>query len=106
MIWAYLIIFDDKLGTREDVQRFLDSMEEVRFWHSSLPNCVFFSCSLTADTIAKKVVHHFGDPDIRRYRFMVAEVHSDRQGWLPKNVWRFFRNPTLTNGEDDPKEGT
>ena len=99
-MWAYLIVFDDKIGTREEVQAVLDSMDDVGFWHSCLPNCIFFSCSLAAKGISKEIVKKFGDPKIRKYRFLVAEVHNDRQGYLPGKVWKLFKDPeSYNNGE-------
>ena len=99
-MWSYLVVFDDKLGSRDEVQEFLDSMDEVGHWFSCLSNCVFFTCSLPANSIARRIGEHFGDPKIRRYRFLVTEIHDDRQGWLPKKSWKLFGNPNFKSGEE------
>lgn len=91
MTWAYIILFNDELGTRKAVQDFLDNEPQVTYWLSCMPNCVFFTSSLTADQMAKKVRSKFGTGNGQR--FLVVEAHKDRQGWLPKKAWHMFRNP-------------
>lgn len=96
--WAYLVIFDDELGTRTQVQEFLDSLPEVKDWYACIPHCVFFTSTATAGGIAEDIQERFGKG---AGRFMVVEVHSDRQGWLPKRAWKMFRNPEDPDAEDD-----
>ena len=91
MTWAYLIVFSDKLGTRDDVQNFLDSLPEVIYWYSCIPMCVFFTSTLPAQSLAEKVMEQFGSS--LGQRFLITEVHHDRQGWLPKQAWHLFQNP-------------
>ncbi len=86
--WAYLIVFGATLGTRKQVLDFLDEQDEVTYWYGCLPNCVFLTSTLTASALARRVRERFGD-----HRFLVAEVHEDRNGWLPKAAWHLFRSP-------------
>ena len=89
--WAYLIIFNDKLGTRSDVQAFLDTLPEVPYWYGCMPNSVFFTATVSAGYISDKVKAKFGTGEGQR--FFITEVHSDRQGWMPKSVWHLVNNP-------------
>ena len=98
MTWAYLIVFNDALGSRDDVQDFLDTVPEVTYWYSCMPNCVFFTSTFTAGNIADKVLEKFGKGSGQR--FLVVEVHKDRQGWLPKKVWHIFQNPEAPRMEE------
>ena len=91
MTWAYIILFNDELGARQAVQEFLDNEPEVTYWFGCLPNSVFFTSTLTAGDIAKKVRSTFGTDSGQR--FLVVEVHLDREGWLPRKAWHMFRNP-------------
>ena len=91
MTWAYVILFNDELGSRSAVQEFLDNVPEVTYWYGCMPNSVFFASTLTAGGIASKVRTAFGTGGGKR--FLVVEVHNDRQGWLPKSAWHLFRNP-------------
>lgn len=98
MTWAYLIAFNEKLGTRTEVQEFLDDVPEVTYWYGCMPNCVFFTSTLAAGSIAKLVKSRFGTD--AGQRFLVAEVHDDREGWLPKKAWHIFRNPEKPRKEE------
>ena len=91
MAWAYLIVFDDDLGSRNDVQKLLDNIPEVTYWYSCMPNVIFLTSTVNAQTLADKVHERFGRG--RGKRFLVTEVHQDRQGWLPKKVWHMFKHP-------------
>ena len=91
MSWAYIITFNDHLGTRSDVQNALDSMEEVTYWYACMPHCVFFTSTVSAEYIAKRIRERFGTSSGQR--FLVAEIHEDRQGWLPNQAWHLFRHP-------------
>ena len=98
MTWAYLIVFNDALGSRDDVQNFLDTIPEVTYWYSCMPNCVFFTSTLAAQSIADKLISRFGEKGSNR--FLVIEVHKDRQGWLPEKAWHLFRNPESPRKEE------
>ena len=98
MTWAYLIIFNDRLGSREEVIEFLDSAPEVTYWYSCMPMCLFFTSTLTAAQMARRVRKRFGSD--AGQRFLVSEVHEDRQGWLPKKAWHLFRHPNSPRLED------
>ena len=88
-VWAYLIVYSDQLGPRKAVTDFLDSMPEVTYWYSCLPNCIFFTSTLGAQHLGERAHGRFG----KSARFMIAEVHQDRQGWLPKKAWHLFSHP-------------
>ena len=90
MTWAYLVVFNDALGTPEEVQELLDGMPEVTHWYRCMPHCVFFTCTAVAGTIADRIYTKFGKG---AGRFLVVDVHQDRQGWLPKKAWHMFLNP-------------
>lgn len=90
--YAYLLAFDDELGTREEIRKFLDSHEDVfQNWQSVLPNS-FFIVSDKSATEMTDVLHK-----LRRKngggRFLVVDLDTDRNGWLPKKTWDFIRNP-------------
>ena len=98
MTWPYLVIFDADLGTNKQVQDLLDELPHVTYWYRCMPNCIFFTSTMTAGTIAEGFYSKFGKGPAR---FMVVEVHSDRQGWLPKPAWHMFRNPEKPRLDDE-----
>ena len=87
--WAYHFAYSSQLGTRKAITEFLDSIPEVTFWYYCLPNCVFFTSTLSASDLSKRVYSRFGQSAY----FMIAEVHTDRQGWLPGQAWHMFQYP-------------
>ena len=87
--WAYLFVYSDHFGTRKAITEFLDSIPEITHWYYCLPHCIFFTSTLGAHRLADKVYDRFG----KSARFMIAEVHKDREGWLPQNAWHMFRDP-------------
>lgn len=90
--WPYLLVFEPAFATRQDVQDFLDTLPEVSFWHSCLPNCVFLTARISAGELAKRLESKF---DItQNQKFLVVEVHTDRQGRLTPQAWRVFNNPS------------
>ena len=89
--WAYLIIFNDKVGTRSDVQSFLDTLPEVTYWYGCMANSVFFTATVGAGYVSDQIKEKFGTD--AGQRFFITEVHNDRQGWMPKNVWHLLKNP-------------
>ena len=88
---AYMIVFNEELGTRKQVQDFLDALPEVIYWYGCLPNCIFFTSFIDVEAIYKKVTLRFGLDGGKR--FLVVGVNDERQGWLPKAAWRIFSNP-------------
>lgn len=91
MAKAYAVLFNSTFGERKAIQEFLDTIPEVTFWHSSLPNSVFFTSTLGAREIAAKLREAFPTSD--GARFVILEVGADRQGWMPAQTWHLFRNP-------------
>lgn len=94
-VWAYLLVFNDELGSRSSVQQYLDSLAEVTYWYSCLPSAIFITSTATAGQLSEKIKQKFGTGNGKR--FFITEVHSDRQGWLPKSAWHMLTNP------DSPK---
>jgi hypothetical protein len=90
--WAYLLIFNDAVGARKEVQEFLDTLSEVTYWYGCMPNSVFLTATVPAGTISDKIQARFGTGSGQR--FFLTEVHPDRQGWMPKAVWHLLKDPS------------
>ena len=88
--WAYILVFDDALGTRQEVQAFLNSRSEILNWYACLPNAIFFVSDKTAATLSEVIKEFKGD---KNALFIILDVKTDRQGWLPKKAWEFISNP-------------
>lgn len=101
MTWAYLLVFNEKVGTRGPVQEFLNTIPEVTYWYGCFPGAIFLTSTLPAGQISDKIKAHFGTDSGQRW--FITEVHQDRQGWAPKQVWHMLKNPANPRL---PKSGT
>lgn len=48
---AYLLIYDDEVGTRKEVRKFLDERPEVLHWRFDLPNTFYLVSELSAEAL-------------------------------------------------------
>lgn len=85
-MWTYLLVFDADFGDRR-VQRFLDKHPQVYDWVSCLPYSYFLVSDLAASELTAEF-QKLGDG-----RFIFIDTESDRNGRLPKSVWRMMKNP-------------
>lgn len=91
MNWAYLLVFNEKLGARKAVIEFLNTLPEVTYWYACFPNSIFLTSNVTAGSLAEKIKAEFGTDN--QQRFFITEVSPDKQGWMPKQAWHLINNP-------------
>lgn len=88
--YAYLLVFDVTVGTLEEVSKFLDKREDIfQNWMTILPNS-FFVISDKSATELSDVFRTFTED---KGRFIILDVNTDRNGWLPKTAWNFVKKP-------------
>ena len=80
---AYLLIYSDLMGTREQVKTFLDRRPEISHWRYDLPNTFYLVSELSARNLYD-IVQEFNQ---KRGRFLICEVGSNKEGWIPKETW-------------------
>lgn len=79
---VYLLVYSNDLGTRQEVKDAIDLMPEISHWRYDLPNCFYLLSESSADEIAKLIRAKLGNK-----RFLITEITSNRQGWLPQKSW-------------------
>lgn len=84
---AYILVYSDKLGTREEVKHCIDSIKEVYTWRYDMSNSFYIISDYSADQIAT-AIHDFTG----KTRFLVSEITSNKQGWLPDDTWYLINN--------------
>ena len=94
MARTYLFIYSDDMGSREAVRDFVDGCSDILHWRHDLPNTFYLVSDLSAHDLAQ-TVHAFNQG---RGRFLICEVGTNKQGWLPQRTWR------LLNGKAAPEE--
>ena len=86
--WAYLFVFSPELGTTEDVHAFVDKHPNILHWYRCLPNSYFLVSDLSAKGLSAEVRAALGVG-----RFVILDTATDRDGWLPREVWSFLQKP-------------
>ena len=87
---TYLFIYNDDVGTREQIRDHLDELPEVLNWRYDMPYTFYIVSRSSAREIAEKIraFAHEG-------RFLVAEVTKNKQGWLPRRTWTLLNEAAL-----------
>lgn len=90
---AYVFLYDDRVGTREEVKDYIDRLPEVLNWRFDLPNSFYIVSQCSADELAEKI-QEFTDGN---GRFLVLEVTGNKQGWLPRRTWNMINKKMCPN---------
>jgi hypothetical protein len=87
---AYLLVYNDRLGSREDVKRFLNGSREVTTWRADIPNSFYVISEVDANTLSKLIRNELGAG-----RFILSEITSNVGGWLPPQTWYLLNKKAL-----------
>src|SRR5688500_14972692 len=87
--WAYILVYDEECGTYEDVRNFLNTRPEVLNWYRCLPHSFIIVSNKTA-TELKNMFKLFAS---KKGRFLIADLDTDRNGWLPSKAWELINEP-------------
>lgn len=80
---AYLLVYSNSLGDRDEVRECVDELPEIINWRHDMPNSFYLISEHDADDIAEAIREYFGTGG----RFIVSEVTDNKQGWLPSKSW-------------------
>jgi len=83
---SYLLVYNEEFGSRDVVRDAVDGIADITNWRVELPATIYLISEKSADWIASRLREKLGD----KGRFVVLEVTSNKQGWLPKKSWQFF----------------
>ena len=86
---AYLFIYNDDVGTREQIRKFLDELPEVLNWRYDIPHVFYIVSCCSAQELAERI-RGFSEG-----RFLIAEVTKNKQGLLPRRTWNLLNKATL-----------
>ena len=89
---AYLLIYNDEVGTREEVRDFIDDVPQILSWRSDMPHAFYLISECSARELAA-LFRGFTDD---QGRFLIAEVTRNKQGWLPRHTWELLNNKRLS----------
>ena len=83
---TYLFVFNNEFGNRDYAISLIKQIPAVKRWRSDLPNVIY----IKSDDSPQKLCD-----DVRAIRntgkFLIAELTDNRQGYLSKETWNFFK---------------
>lgn len=85
---AYLFIYADELGSRDDIKQFLNARPEMLYWRYDLPNTFYLISDQTAQVLAD-VIQTF---NTRGASYLVCEAGANKQGLLVPDTWHLLNS--------------
>lgn len=85
---SYILVYNDDIGSLEEVRDFIDKESEIETWRVDLPNTFYLISSLSANDLAQ-IFHKLSK---RQGRFIISEISTNKQGWLPERTWKFINS--------------
>ena len=80
---AYLLVYSDNVGTRDQVRDVLDSMPSVTTWRYDIPHSFYVISEYSAEVLSDEFVTRKGSEG----RFMFARLADDRYGMMLPETW-------------------
>ncbi|MEW8050750.1 MAG: hypothetical protein AB2809_10265 [Candidatus Thiodiazotropha sp.] len=85
---AYILIYNDIVGTRAQVKEYVDSMSEVWTWRYDMPHVFYIISTYSAEKLTDAFRKKTGD----KGRFMFSEVNDNYQGLMLEETWYLLNN--------------
>ena len=84
---AYLLIYNDAMGTREEVKEFIDKHQEISNWRYDLPHMFY----LISEKSAGELYEIIQELNKEKGFFLICEAGENKEGWLPEDTWTLMR---------------
>jgi hypothetical protein len=89
---AFLLVYSDALGSREQIKQWANTSPLISMWRYDLPSCFYLVSDATADEITIEIQSCL----TKNGRFIVAEISGSKcQGWLSDDSWYLINNLEL-----------
>lgn len=83
---SYLFVYNDAVGTREQIIKILDQMITVFTWRYDMPNCFYVISEYSADSMASEFERIRGGLG----RFVFLEYTGNSQGRITAESWHLL----------------
>jgi hypothetical protein len=90
MKWAYVLVFDQSVATKDELVKFIDAQPEIQNWSHCMTNAIFLVSTLTANGLQQRISDGINK---NGGYFIILDAKTDKNGWLPKASWEFLNNP-------------
>jgi hypothetical protein len=81
------MVYSLKVGARNIIKEWANTSELVESWRFDLPNSIYLISKASPTDLSRNAREHIG-----LGRFIITEVTTNTNGWLPRETWQFFRN--------------
>ena len=85
---AYLFIYNDMVGDREELKNILNDMSTVITWRFDIPHCFYIISENSADEIYEEFFTKVG----QKGRYMFIEASSNSQGQMLEDTWYLLQH--------------
>ena len=92
---AYLFIYDQEVGSRDEVKEIFNSMQRVNTWRFDMPHTFYIISDYSAEDLYEEFIQFNG----KKGKFMFIEAGTNRQGQMLSDTWHL-----LTHKSHKPKE--
>lgn len=96
MIRAYLFIYSNITGTREELKEFFDNSPSIITWRFDIENSFY----LISEKSAQELYNEFTASRGTKGRFMFVEYNDNSQGQMLETTWYFLENKKAKPEED------
>ncbi|OPG73052.1 hypothetical protein B1219_08175 [Pseudomonas ogarae] len=83
---VYLFIYNDEVGTRQEIKTIINEMSTVITWRFDIPHCFY----IVSENTAIEIYEEFSVANGQKGRFMFVECTDNRQGLMLKDTWYFL----------------
>ena len=88
---AYLLVYSDSLGSRDDIKKWANDSALVEAWRYDLPNSMYLVSEASAEKLSAEIDQLAG----KRKRYIITEVSKNREGYLSLDTWYFLEHKTV-----------
>lgn len=93
---CYLLAYSEDFGDHENVRKFIDKRPEIVNWK----RCFLGTYFIVSDRSAYELTDILREFSKDKGNFIVADLNTDRNGFLPRAAWEFIRNPKPVDDEE------
>ncbi len=83
---AYLFIYDDNVGTREEISKAFTDMPNVNTWRFDMPHAYYVISEKSAEELYAEFILYNG----KKGKFMFMEASPNRQGLMLPEAWHLL----------------
>jgi hypothetical protein len=92
---AYLLVYSDEIGTREQVKHYINNIREITHWRFDLPNTFYLISLYDSNYLSNKLMGFVG----KNKKFIITEINTgNSQGVLTPESWFLLNNKSYMPG--------